>query len=223
MNDEPRRLIDVLLNPSRLWALLVEYFGLQRWRRLQAISSPDDLKQFLNSRASFGAQTSLYGYLRTRAGMRYPELFDDDHFVVSINIAKWHIWLACLSDIAVYAGGLLVQHPHAAEEKVHELIQNVVSTILDETGIPDEAGHEFTSHRERVQNRIATCNWKTITDDEMPFTESPPALVHWAPIIDSIKQLDEDIVTNSVRFRWQKVRRDLRRALNPELVLGFRG
>jgi hypothetical protein len=69
----------------------------------EPIDSPRSLAQFLDKRASFIAQTSLYGYLRTRAGMRYPELFDDDPFVEAINIAKWHVWLDCLSDITVYA------------------------------------------------------------------------------------------------------------------------
>jgi hypothetical protein len=71
----------------------------------EPIATPEALARFLDTRASFIAQTSLYGYLRTRAGMRYPELFDDDPFVEGINIAKWHVWLDCLSDLAVYAGG----------------------------------------------------------------------------------------------------------------------
>jgi hypothetical protein len=49
--------------------------------------------------------------------------------------------------------------------------------------------------------------------------ESPPALVKWAPIIDELKRLDEAIVRNSVRFRWQEVRRDLRRDLDPAAVM----
>jgi hypothetical protein len=32
--------------------------------------------------------------------------------------------------------------------------------------------------------------------------------VRWAPVKDELKLLDEEIVRNSVRFRWQAVRRD---------------
>ena len=116
-NSSPRRLIDVLANPSALWKVLREYFNLERWR-LQSINDIPALQEFISTRASYVAQVSLYGYLRTRAGMRYPELFDDDAFVHSINIAKWQIWLACLSDLAIYTGGLLMQHPQADSKMV---------------------------------------------------------------------------------------------------------
>lgn len=219
MSEEPKRLIDILLKPSALGKLLGDYLGLGRWRRSAPINTAGDLQYFLNTRASFVAQTSLYGYLRTRAGMRYPELFDDDVFVASINIAKWQIWLACLSDLSVYSGGLLMQHPGANARQVAELLQSVVNAILDEAGVPDEAGSEYSANAEHVRQRVATCDWVSVTDDEAPFSESPPALVKWAPIVEDLKQLDEGIVINSVRFRWQKVRRDLRSALRAEQIL----
>src|SRR5690554_3773392 len=96
---------------------LRNYVGLGR-KREEPVRDASGLAHFLDTRASFVAQTSLYGYLRTRAGMRYPELFDDDPFVVSINIAKWQIWLACLSDIAIYAGVQLARQRGASADQV---------------------------------------------------------------------------------------------------------
>ena len=78
MPDTPKRLRDVLLSPTTLWQLLREYFSFSRLRHNQIINDRVSLAEFLNSRASHVAQTSLYGYLRTRAGTRFPELFDDD-------------------------------------------------------------------------------------------------------------------------------------------------
>ena len=101
-------------------------------------------------------------------------------------------------------------------------MQDLVAEILDTTGIPKDAGKEFNTHIEQVRSRLAHCNWTQITDDEAPFSESPVALVHWAPIMDELKQLDEEIVTNSVRFRWQEVRRDLRRNLDADAILGLK-
>jgi hypothetical protein len=97
------------MRPAELWAMLKSYFGFGRVAPLERIDSPEALGGFIDTRSSFMAQTSLYGYLRTRAGMRYPELFDDDPFVEAINIAKWHVWLDCLSDITVYAGSRVAQ------------------------------------------------------------------------------------------------------------------
>jgi len=220
MTPEPRRLIDVLRDPAQLWKLLREYLGLDRWRRQEPVNDRESLKRFLNTRASYVAQFSLYGYLRTRAGMRYPELFDDDEFVRSINIAKWQIWLACLSDIAVYSGGLLMQHPAASAAAVAALVRDLVGEILEETGVPGEAGGDFAASAEGVRQRLAACDWHRVRDDDTPFSASPPALVKWAPVVEDLKQLDEEIVRNSIRFRWQKVRHDLRSQLDAGAVLG---
>ncbi len=221
MKHEPRRLIDVLANPSALWKVLREYFNLDRWQRLTPINDLPALQEFISTRASYVAQVSLYGYLRTRAGMRYPELFDDDAFVHSINIAKWQIWLACLSDLAIYTGGLLMQHPQADSKMVSACMQDTVNAILNETNLPADAGSEFIPYAQQIRQRLMNCNWTEVTDDETPFSESPLALVQWAPIVEDLKQLDEEIVRNSVRFRWQKVRRELRHSLNTEAILGI--
>lgn len=210
--DSPR-LLQMLFDPRALLRLVRDYVGGGR-KRDQPIDTFEDLARFLDTRASFVAQTSLYGYLRTRAGARYPELFDDDQFVISINIAKWQMWLACLSDLSIYAGGLLAarapEHASASGERLLE----TVNRILAGTGIPPDAGPAFAEHAQRLRQRVAGCDWTSVSDDEAPFRESPAALVTWAPIVDELKQLDEEIVRNSVRFRWQQVRRDLRRLLD---------
>jgi len=204
---------------SMLWSALRDYFGSIGRRRDEPVNDPEGLRRFLDTRASFVAQTSLYGYLRTRAGMIYPQLFDDDEFVRAINIAKWHLWLACLSDLAVYAGGLLARQSPTLAREVGVLLRGVVGAILEEKGVPPDADSEFAAHAERVRGRIAACDWAQISDDEKVFSESPTALVRHAPVVENLKELDEEIVRNSVRFRWQEVRRDLRRNLDSDAVL----
>lgn len=222
MVDHNPRVIQMLFRPLELYRLLRDYVGAGR-KRQQPIRDRADLAQFLQSRSSFIAQTSLYGYLRTRAGSRYPELFDNDPFVASINIAKWHVWLACLSDLATYAGGMLAREPGASPERVGALVRLLVDDILQATGKPAEAGPDFALHSQAVRDRLAGCDWVAVSDGEEAFAESPDAVVRWAPVVDEFKQLDEGIVKNSVRFRWQEVRRDLRRHLVPGDLMHDRG
>ena len=66
-----------------LWRGVRDYFGSIGRRRAVPINDRASLRRFLETRSNFVAQTSLYGYLRTRAGMIYPQLFDDDTFVQS--------------------------------------------------------------------------------------------------------------------------------------------
>jgi hypothetical protein len=197
---------------------LHEYLGPQRWRRREPVNDRAALVRFVDTRASYIAQTSLYGYLRTRAGMRYPELFDDDPFVASINIAKWNVYLACLSDLAVYVGGMLLRAGVPAET-VATTMEGAVAEILANHGVPAEADEGFQSHIDRVHARLAQCDWSRVTDDERPFSQSPAAVVHWAPIVSNLKEHDAEIVMNSVRYRWQEVRRDLRMNLDADGVV----
>jgi hypothetical protein len=211
-----KRLIDLV---SETWTALRNAFGGRRRSRPRAVADRDGLRVFLETRASYVAQMSLYGYLRTRAGVRFPELFTDDPFVVSINIAKWQIWLACLSDLSVYAGFLMLHRTKAPANEVRKLMRSVMDDALAVVGTPDEAGPEFAPHADRIRARLALCDLGAFADDESAFTESPAALVQWAPIVDDLKQLDAEVVRNSVRFRWQEVRRDLRRDLRADAVL----
>ena len=223
MHNETTRASRLAIWIFNLRGALRDYFGSLGRRRNEPVNDRAGLRRFLDTRASFVAQTSLYGYLRTRAGMIYPQLFDDDAFIHSINIAKWHIWLACLSDLSIYAGGLLAQRSRVSSPEIGALMKELVATILSETGTPADAGEDFSAHAARVQARLAGCDWDRLSDDETPFSESPTALIRWAPIVDNLKELDEAIVRNSVRFRWQEIRRDLRRNLDAEAVLRSAG
>lgn len=203
----------------KIWRALRDVLPAALRRRNSAIADRSRLRQFLESRASFVSQTSLYGYLRTRAGMRYPVLFDDSGFTRSVNIAKWHIWLACLSDLCVFAGGLLAKRAPARPDAVGAVLLATLDEILEATGVPADAGPEFAAHAARVRSRISLCEWASVPDDATPFSESVSALVHWAPIADELKQHDAQIVRNSIRFLWQDVRRALRRDLDAAAVM----
>lgn len=208
---------------AELWKALRDYLGAGRRSRRSRITDPDELRLFLESRASHVAQTSLYGYLRTRTGVRFPELFLNDDFARGIDIAKWYIWLACLSDLSIYAGGLIAQRTNADQVEVGRLMVRIVDAIVTTTGIPEGAGDEFQSLTQRLRARVVACDWATVRDDETAFSESPAALIARAPVIDELKRLDDEIVRNSVRFRWQEVRRDLRRDLDAEALMASIG
>jgi hypothetical protein len=201
--------------------LLAAFKGFLRKRRARfdPIRDPGRLGAFLSTRSAHVAQTSLYGYLRTRAGTRFPELFANDPFIELLNIAKWHIWLDSVADLAVFAGALLRRGNGAPQERISALMLAVVDQVLADAGTPPDAGPEFASHAERVRARISMCDWSVSTEDESAFSESPQSLVRWAPMVDDFKQLDAEIVRNSVRFRWQEIRRELRQLLDPASVL----
>ena len=196
------------------WRMVSEYIGIGRRQKLQPIVDQDTLAEFLQSRASHVAQASLYGYLRTRAGTRFPVMFENPDLLISINIAKWHIWLACLSDLSIFAGQCLRQSGEIDNAGVDRLVPNALSKVLDETGEPDEAGPDFAAARDKIVQRVSTCDWDIERDDDTVFSASPEALFYWSPIADELKERDESIVRKSIRYRWIEVRRNLRKLLD---------
>lgn len=210
----------ILTRWRRRISVLAEYLGAGAAGRRRTIADLAALQRFLDTRASHIAQTTLYGYLRTRAGTRYPVLFENDAFVVSINHAKWQMWLACLSDLSVFAGGLLALRSQAGPTAAGAAVRSTVEAILERTGTPHDSGPLFAEGAKAVRDRLGRCDWHALDDDERAFTASPEALVRHAPIIPELMALDEEIVRNSVRFSWQEVRRELRANLDADMVLG---
>jgi len=194
--------------------MLREYLGADSQHRKRPVTDLDSLANFLDTRASHVAQTSLYGYLRTRAGTRFPELFENPDILESINIAKWHIWLACVADLAQFTGQCLYRHGELDQDGVRGLMAAAVLRVLDDSGEPDEAGPDFGAARDKLLQRIETRDWSIERDDDSLFNHSPDALFYWSPVADELKENDELIVKNSIRFRWIEVRRNARKLLD---------
>ena len=205
--------VNSLFTPD-YWRSLGDYVGIGKSRKAQPITDRDSLAAFLQTRASHVAQTSLYGYLRTRAGTRFPEMFENPDILKSINIAKWHIWLACLSDLSLFTGQCLYQSGKVDERAIRNLLPAALQQVLDEAGQPDEAGADFLDARGKIMQRVKNSDWTRELDDDSLFSQSPEALFYWSPIADELKQRDETIVKNSIRFRWIEVRRSARQMLD---------
>ena len=67
------------------------------------LQTAEALAQFVRTRASYVAQTSLYGYLKARMGTSYRLYFEDERFSVSIRIAAVKLFLSCVADLTVFA------------------------------------------------------------------------------------------------------------------------
>lgn len=203
-----------LVLSRKFWRELGDFVGVGKKKKIDKITSLASLATFVNSRSSHVAQTSLYGYLRTRAGTKFPELFKNPDILISINMAKWHIWLACVGDLSVFVGRLLFQSGRLKSPDISALVSGAMDQILQDTGTPDEAGGDYSKAVEKTRQRIHTLDWSKDLDDDTIFSRSPSALFYWAPIADELKNRDEEIVRNSVRFRWIEIRRSARQLLD---------
>lgn len=192
--------------------------------RMSVFKTPDpvrscaDFEYFLATRSAFIAQKTLYGYVKTRMGMQYPTLFKDDVFIASINIAKWQVYASCLSDLSIFMAARVYTKTGDAKEASSVALESFNAVIKDRFANPEFAGniHELL---EAFERRLALVDWNYCIEGEGAFKESPVALIRWAPIEDQLKKYDTEIVRNSIRFQWQRVRHDFIQVFNADAFL----
>lgn len=192
--------------------------ALKFWRQEPPILTPNDLAGFVETRAKYVAQRTLFGYVKTRAGTRYTSLFEDEIFVASVDAAKWEIYLACLADLAIYAAAAIGRTGAFGKPVLDGLARDcfLAGLVVDE--LPDRRAEGFGQDRDAFDRRLAETRWAEIPEGEAVFENSLKALVHWAPVADELKQYDVVPVRNSMRFQWKTVRDQLKSLLDADAV-----
>ena len=163
----------------------------------KSIKSKHDLQKFIQQRSAHVTQTTLYGYLKTRIGVKYTAMVEDEVFSKSINIAKWNIYMIAIADCAFYTFSYLISEKNLKENDCKEIYLDIIEKEKA-NGLSDEvylkAKREFSNRYEKIDFH------KYYLDN--PFKESCMALYNWAPIADELKILDKEIVLNSMRLKW---------------------
>ena len=163
----------------------------------KSIKSKADLQKFIQQRSAHVTQTTLYGYLKTRIGVKYAAMVEDEVFSKSINIAKWNIYMTAIADCTFYTFSYLISEKNLKENDCKKIYLDIIEKEK-ENGLSDEvhlkAKNEFLKRYEKIDfNKYYLDN---------PFKESCLALYNWSPIADELKILDKEIVLNSMRLKW---------------------
>ena len=173
--------------------------------KFRSINSKEDLKNFIQERSAHVTQTTLYGYIKTRIGTRYAMMFEDEVFLKSINLAKWNIYMAALTDCTFYVFSYLIDKKsltkNDALEVFIEIIKNEKNNGLD-SKLYEDTKLEFNQ-------RLKEIDWK-IYHQNNPFKNSGLSLLKWSPIADNLKILDKEIVLNSIKLKWNIVENEFK-------------
>ena len=173
--------------------------------KFRSINSKKDLQNFVQERSAHVTQTTLYGYLKTRIGTRYAIMVEDEKFSNSINIAKWNIYVAAISDLTLYVFSYLIDKKNLKENDAEIIFMNIINNELRnglDQKIYENAKKEFIS-------KIKSVNWEKF-HSENPFKDSGLALYNWSPIADELKVLDKEIVLNSIKLKWNLVENEFK-------------
>ena len=161
------------------------------------IKSKKDLENFIQERSAHVTQTTLYGYLKTRIGVKYIAMMEDERFLKSINIAKWNIYMVALADCTFYVFSYLISEKNLKENDCKEIFLKILENEK-QNGLTDEI---FESGKRNFLKRIDTVNFSSYHLND-PFKQSGEALYYWSPIADELKSLDKKIVLNSIHLKW---------------------
>ena len=169
------------------------------------LNNLDDFEEFIQTKSAWVAQVTLYSYLKTRMGTRYVLHFDNDEFMTSVNLAKWNIYAVALQDLTFYVFSFLkIKFNYQNLEKAKETFLN----ILDDE-VSNKMPLDIIEETKRTfDERLSKINWDNQIND-YPFNQSALALFKWAPIADELKNLDRQIVLNSVILKWDIIKKEL--------------
>ncbi len=161
--------------------------------------------------AAFLAQGASYSYLRARSGMMGPRLFQDPAFGAALEVCKWEGFGAAAQDLTLMLEADARAHMGPDRRGVAAALSALYRDAVALEPLPP--------HR-------AARGWEdlaTAFDARAVFAVAAPPkgaadlaattarrLMDFAPVEDSIRDADYEMVANNVAFRFVDYRRRLR-------------
>jgi len=173
--------------------------------KFRSINSKEDLKNFIQERSAHVTQTTLYGYIKTRIGSRYAMMFEDDVFLKSINLAKWNIYMAALTDCTFYVFSYIIDKKNLKQNDALEIFIQIIEKEKS-NGLEDKL---FEDTKIKFSQRSKEIDWEKYHQDH-PFKNSGLSLFKWSPIAENLKVFDKEIVLNSIKLKWNLVENDFK-------------
>ena len=175
------------------------------YNKFKKINTLEELQAFIQERSAHVTQTTLYGYIKTRIGTRYAMMFEDKVFSQSINIAKWNIYMSALSDCTLYTFSFLIAEKNLKENEAKKIYLSILNSEKQnglDTKLLEDSILNFNKRLENI-------DWYNYYKAK-PFLESSLSLYKWSPIADELKQLDKEIVLNSIKLKWNLVENEFK-------------
>lgn len=193
------------------------------------------LSDFVRDQAAFVSQVALYTYVKARAGTSFPKLFQHPPFLTSLHIARWHIFAAAVIDLAVFSAMQLLDktnadadadanpNPLQTKQEIIALARHLGELAFLGMDQKDVAPKVFSDALLAIEGRVKSNNTppattKSTANKPTPFFASADAFLHWAPMAETFKKDDEEIMRNSIEMRWIEVRREFHTRLQAHAV-----
>lgn len=190
-----------------------KYLRIIGLKKQPQIASMEALEAFIDENAAFVSQVSLYTYVKARAGTSFPKMFENENFLISLSISRWHIYTASVSDLALFSAAQFQGSGFADLTECQAITTYLGTRILSKVEQNDVDQSVFDQAATRLKKRAKTADFLNPDEGKKYFTNSSDAFMQWAPVVDEFKAQDEEIMRNSMHLRWIGIRQELKERL----------
>ncbi|HSF94502.1 MAG TPA: esterase [Thermohalobaculum sp.] len=165
--------------------------------RRGGVTDRSGLAAAIGSGAAYLAQGSGFSYIRARSGTMGPRLMQDEGFGAGMERCKWEGFAAAAGDLILLA-----------ESELRPLVRTGAAVWL---ALYCEvlAAQPMPPHRRDWDDRIAAFERRLtahLAADpagiEAISQHSAEVILQFAPVDDTIRAMDREMVTNNVKFRF---------------------
>ena len=189
-------------------------------RRLRArlrpapIASVDGLQTFLEERAALIAQKCAIDYCRGKTGLASYALFTEQPFLKALEVCRWETFVTVLGDLLIITEGHLRAHAAAEQHtRLREALLALYSAVLAPLPAPAHRPDGWNDAIAAFTLRLKTVGLGAPKRALDVADHSAKGLFDTLPIHISMRDLDEEVVYGSVRFRMIAVSQEMQRRI----------
>lgn len=189
------------------------------FKRLPPIADDLALADFLDTRAAFLAQKSIFDYTRGRSGPYFAQIIKENAFKEGVEVARWRNYPYGLSIVAEMVHGVLL--PLARETvPLAAAMRRTALAAFDRYPVPAVLGAGYwAEQRTALATRVDAVSLhppKFVKDIPIPFAQ---VFFDNMPIHERLRSQDFELIRNHLRSNLLSIHRDfLKRADLPALV-----
>ncbi len=193
--------------------------GIFDWfRRPPPIDDHASLVNFLDTRAAFLAQKSIWDYVRGRSGPYFSMIVKEKAFLDGVDVARWKNYPYGLSIVAEMVHGALLPVAGEPVPLAHALRETALDAF-DRYPVPAALGAaEWTQARGELSARIdavALHPPKDVKDIPLPFAK---VFFDTMPIHERLRENDFELITNQLRATLLGMHRDFLKYAKLEML-----
>lgn len=170
-------------------------------RRTPRIATAGEFADFLSRHAAFIAQKCADDYCRGKTNLGYFALSEEDAFRQAMNVCRWEGYAAMLAAVSAVAQRFLLD-AGSSPERLEPALVGLIARDLGSRPLPPHRAHGWSDVVEAIPAKLRAA--RESPDQKLAEFVVPAAkrLFETLPIHSNHRELDEEIVINSVQFQF---------------------